>query len=42
MSDLVPRLDTVEFDQLVEQARGDIPRYAPDWTDHNLHDPGMT
>jgi hypothetical protein len=42
MSDIVPRLDTIEFDQLVEQARGDIPRYAPDWTDHNLHDPGMT
>ena len=42
MSDLVPRLDTIEFDQLVEQARADIPRYAPDWTDHNLHDPGMT
>jgi hypothetical protein len=42
MSDIVPRLDTIEFDELVEQARGDIPRYAPDWTDHNLHDPGMT
>src|SRR4051812_48366331 len=42
MSDVVPRLDTIEFDELVEQARGDIPRYAPDWTDHNLHDPGMT
>ena len=42
MSDVVPRLDTIEFDQLVELARGDIPRYAPDWTDHNLHDPGMT
>ncbi|OLT00509.1 hypothetical protein BJF90_34945 [Pseudonocardia sp. CNS-004] len=42
MTDIVPRLDTIEFDQLVEQARGDIPRYAPDWTDHNLHDPGMT
>lgn len=42
MSDIVPRLDSIEFDELVEQARGDIPRYAPDWTDHNLHDPGMT
>jgi Baseplate J-like protein len=42
MSDIVPSLDTLEFDQLVEQARADIPRYAPDWTDHNLHDPGMT
>ncbi len=42
MSDVVPDLDTIEFDQLVELARGEIPRYAPDWTDHNLHDPGMT
>ena len=42
MSDVVPDLDTIEFDQLVELARGEIPRYTPDWTDHNLHDPGMT
>lgn len=42
MSDIVPRLDTIEFDELVDQARGDIPRYAPDWTDHNASDPGMT
>ena len=42
MTDSVPALDTIEFDQLVELARGLIPRYAPDWTDHNLHDPGMT
>jgi hypothetical protein len=42
MSDVVPSLDTIDFDQLVENARGDIPRYAPDWTDHNLHDPGMS
>ena len=42
MNDVVPDLDTIEFDQLVELARGEIPRYAPDWTDHNLHDPGMT
>lgn len=38
----VPALDDVEFEQLVEEARGLIPRYAPDWTDHNLHDPGIT
>jgi hypothetical protein len=42
LSEFVPRLDTIEFDELADQARGDIPRYAPDWTDHNLHDPGMT
>lgn len=35
-------LDDLGFDDLVEQGRGLIPRYAPDWTDHNHHDPGMT
>lgn len=38
----VPNLDDKTFDQLVEEARALIPRYAPQWTDHNLHDPGMT
>jgi hypothetical protein len=38
----VPTLDDIAFDALVEEGRGLIPRYAPDWTDHNLHDPGIT
>lgn len=38
----VPPLDTIAFDALVEEGRALIPRYAPDWTDHNLHDPGIT
>lgn len=38
----VPVLDDIGFDALVEKGRGLIPRYAPEWTDHNLHDPGMT
>ncbi len=38
----IPQLDDVEFEQLAEQARALIPRYAPEWTDHNLHDPGIT
>ena len=38
----VPKLDTTDFARLIEEARGLIPRYAPDWTDHNLHDPGIT
>jgi hypothetical protein len=38
----IPELDTIEFEQLAEEARALIPRYAPDWTDHNLHDPGIT
>jgi hypothetical protein len=42
MSSVVPVLDTADFDELVERARGQIPRYAPEWTDHNLHDPGIT
>ena len=38
----VPNLDSIAFDALVEEGRALIPRYAPDWTDHNLHDPGIT
>src|SRR3954463_5288901 len=38
----VPNLDTVDFEALTEQARSLIPRFAPSWTDHNLHDPGIT
>ncbi len=38
----IPNLDDVEFEQLAEQARALIPRYAPEWTDHNIHDPGIT
>lgn len=38
----VPPLDTIAFDALVDTGRALIPRYAPDWTDHNLHDPGIT
>ncbi len=35
-------LDTRRWDDLVEEARAMIPRYARGWTDHNLHDPGIT
>jgi hypothetical protein len=42
MSLPVPKLDDITFENLVEQARALIPRYAPQWTDHNLHDPGIT
>ena len=42
MTSIVPDLDTTTFEELVEQGRSQIPRYAPGWTDHNLHDPGMT
>lgn len=37
-----PILDNRDFDQLVAEGRGKIPRLAPDWTDHNASDPGIT
>jgi predicted phage baseplate assembly protein len=37
-----PNLDDRTFDQLVDEARRRIPVYAPEWTDHNVHDPGIT
>lgn len=42
MSDI--RLDLFDrrFDDLVETGRARIPNLAPGWTDHNLHDPGIT
>ena len=38
----VPRLDSRTWDELMTEARALIPEYAPAWTDHNLHDPGVT
>ena len=38
----LPDLDTRTWDDLVAEARALIPRYAPGWTDHNIHDPGIT
>lgn len=37
-----PRLDDRSFEDLVEEARRRIPLYTPEWTDHNLSDPGIT
>jgi predicted phage baseplate assembly protein len=37
-----PQLDDRTFDDLVQEARARIPLYAPEWTDHNLSDPGIT
>ncbi len=36
------RLDDRTFDDLVEECLLRIPRYCPEWTDHNLSDPGIT
>jgi hypothetical protein len=38
----LPVLDDRRWADLVEEGRMQIPRYAPGWTDHNAHDPGMT
>src|SRR3954471_15999977 len=37
-----PNLDDRKFQDLVDEARRLIPRYCPEWTDHNLSDPGIT
>ncbi len=38
----IPVLDDRSFEQLVKEAIRRIPVYAPEWTDHNVHDPGIT
>jgi predicted phage baseplate assembly protein len=42
MSSLKLSLDDTNFEALFESARLVIPVVAPDWTDHNFHDPGIT
>lgn len=37
-----PRLDDRAFKDLVNEARQRIALYCPEWTDHNLSDPGIT
>ncbi len=37
-----PKLDDRSFQDIVNEARELIPRYCPEWTDHNLSDPGIT
>ncbi|HLA82725.1 MAG TPA: putative baseplate assembly protein, partial [Thermoleophilia bacterium] len=36
------RLDLRDFQDIVDEARKLIPRYCPEWTDHNVSDPGIT
>lgn len=38
----LPRLDDRRWTDLVEEGRGLLPLHTPEWTDHNLHDPGIT
>lgn len=42
MSLPVPNLDNRTFEQLLEEARKSISNYAPQWTNHNPADPGIT
>jgi predicted phage baseplate assembly protein len=37
----LPDLDTRRFEELVVEARSRIPVHAPQWTDHNVSDPGI-
>lgn len=42
MSLPVPNLDDRRFQDIVDECRRRIPTYTPEWTDHNLSDPGIT
>jgi predicted phage baseplate assembly protein len=35
-------IDDIDFDALVEIARSNLPTLAPEWTDYNYSDPGIT
>ncbi|MBN1934500.1 MAG: putative baseplate assembly protein [Anaerolineae bacterium] len=37
-----PNLDDRTFQSLVDEAKKKIPLYCPEWTDHNVSDPGIT
>ena len=37
-----PKLDDRTFNDIVEEAISMIPRYSPEWTNHNPSDPGIT
>ncbi|HKG62322.1 MAG TPA: putative baseplate assembly protein [Pyrinomonadaceae bacterium] len=39
---LLPKLDDKPFARIFDDARAQIPSTAPEWTDHNIHDPGIT
>ncbi|MGN6599730.1 MAG: putative baseplate assembly protein [Actinomycetes bacterium] len=41
MSLPVPNLDDRRFQDLVDEAKRLIPRYCPEWTNHNVSDPGV-
>ena len=42
MKQLAPKLFDRRFQDLVEIGRARLRPLAPNWTDHNAHDPGIT
>ena len=42
MALLLPKLDDKPFQTILEEGRSLIPSSSPEWTDHNVHDPGIT
>ncbi len=38
----VPNLDDRRFQDLVDESKRQVMRQCRDWTDHNVHDPGVT
>ncbi|GIV97426.1 MAG: putative baseplate assembly protein [Herpetosiphonaceae bacterium] len=38
----MPNLDDRRFQDIVDEAKRMIPLYCPEWTDHNVSDPGVT
>ena len=41
MSLPTPTLDDRRFQDIVDEAKRRIPRHCPEWTDHNVSDPGI-
>jgi predicted phage baseplate assembly protein len=42
MALFTPTLDDRRFQDLVDEAKRQVQRLCPEWTDHNVHDPGVT
>lgn len=42
MPPTTPIIDPRTFQDLVDEAKRRIPQYCPEWTDHNVSDPGVT
>ena len=36
-----PELDDRKFQDIVDEAKRLIPRFCPEWTNHNVSDPGV-